>query len=444
LRLNKASSTTPAPRLTAPAQEYSAERAFAAARLHYRATRMAPPLSKKRIVLSNELRCFGHPLLSQLPATPGAGAQSVRVTTTHRPLGNEAFQPLPLPATPPPFRMSLESVVGQAQIDAIRSDGKLVFHAAGDTGGIRDAVPQTVVVKKLIEQLSAAGNGPSFFYHLGDVVHFKGQAAEFYPQFYEPYEHYTAPIFAIPGNHDGMPPGDGAPPLDAFMRNFCNRVPRITPEAGDVPRTAMTQPYCHFTLEAPFVTFIGLYSNVPSGGRIHNDQLQWLIGELKAASKQKALILAVHHPIYSADEHHGGDEHLESVIHGAFDIAKRIPQAVLSGHVHNYQRFTRQFGHRSVPYLIIGAGGYHNLHGMLKAPDGGDLAVPLQITTAPSLRLERYKSTRHGFARITASANELLFEYFTVPRRHESWSSPAMRFDSCRLNWRTGQILPSG
>jgi hypothetical protein len=393
--------------------------------------------------MSNELRFFGRPLLSHLPATE-ARKQTVRVTSTHRLHGSEVFQPLPPPGTRSPFRMSLESVLGKARTDAIQTAGQLVFHAAGDTGGSRDAVPQTIVAKKMIEQLSArAGNRPSFFYHLGDVVHFNGLAAEYLPQFYEPYENYTAPIFAIPGNHDGMPPANGAASLDAFMRNLCNRVPRITPEAGDVQRTAMTQPYCHFTLEAPFVTFIGLYSNVPSGGRIHNDQLQWLIGELKAASKQKALILAVHHPIYSADDHHSGDEHFEAVIHGAFAMAKRIPNAVLTAHVRNYQRFTRQFGNRSVPYLVLGAGGYHNLHGMLKAPDGGDLPVPLQITANPPLRLERYMSTRHGFARITADANELLFEYFTVPRRHESWSSPATRFDTCRLKWRTGRILPS-
>jgi len=340
--------------------------------------------------------------------------------------------------------MTLDSVIGKAKIKAIEKAGQVVFHTVGDTGGIMDAVPQTIVVKKMIEQLSAAvAERPAFFYHLGDVVYFKGEASQYFPQFYEAYENYHAPIFAIPGNHDGMPPGDGENPLGAFMRNFCSPTPGITPDAGDVQRTAMTQPYCHFTLDSPFVTLIGLYSNVPSGGRLHNDQLQWLIGELKAASKQKALILAVHHPIYSADNQHSGDEHFGAVVHGAFDLARRVPDAVLTAHVHNYQRFTRQFGNRSVPYLVAGAGGYHNLHGMQKAPDGGLLPVPLQISKKPPLQLENYIATRHGFTRITASPNELLLEYFTVPRPHESWSSPPARFDTCRLNWRTGKILPS-
>jgi acid phosphatase type 7 len=41
----------------------------------------------------------------------------------------------------------------------------------------------------------------------------------------------------------------------------------------------MTQPYVFWTLLAPFVTIIGLYSNVPEGGEIHNDQIGWLAAE---------------------------------------------------------------------------------------------------------------------------------------------------------------------
>ena len=82
-------------------------------------------------------------------------------------------------------------------------------------------------------------------------------------------------------------PGDGEDSLGAFMRNFCSKDPVITPEALDVHRSAMTQPNCYFTLETPFVNFIGLYSNVPSGGRIKEDQLEWFVGELKNADKDK-------------------------------------------------------------------------------------------------------------------------------------------------------------
>jgi hypothetical protein len=55
----------------------------------------------------------------------------------------------------------------------------------------------------------AAQQFPAFFYHLGDVVCYDGERGSYYPQFYEPYLHCPAPIFAIPGTHDtdvGLPP----------------------------------------------------------------------------------------------------------------------------------------------------------------------------------------------------------------------------------------------
>ena len=63
----------------------------------------------------------------------------------------------------------------------------------------------------------------------------------------------------------------------------------------------MTQPNCYFTLEAPFLTLIGLYSNVPEGGEIHNDQIDWFVGELRAAPREKALLVAVRrHPMINS------------------------------------------------------------------------------------------------------------------------------------------------
>lgn len=42
---------------------------------------------------------------------------------------------------------------------------------------------------------------------------------------------------------------------------------QITKDAGDAWRTAMIQPNVYWTLEAPFVTIIGLYTNLPEGGQ---------------------------------------------------------------------------------------------------------------------------------------------------------------------------------
>ena len=81
----------------------------------------------------------------------------------------------------------------------------------------------------------ASTDVPSFFYILGDVIYYYGEASNYYPQFYEPYLHYPAPIFAIPGNHDGdlaTPVPQGVTSLEAFVNNFCATTPHVTPDAG--------------------------------------------------------------------------------------------------------------------------------------------------------------------------------------------------------------------
>jgi hypothetical protein len=102
---------------------------------------------------------------------------------------------------------------------------------------------------------------PSFLFHLGDVVYYFGEATYYYDQFYAPYRDYPAPILAVAGNHDGVVYlKDPAPTLAGFLENFCTPAP--APDAGNLLRTTMIQPGVYFTLEAPFVRILGLYSNV--------------------------------------------------------------------------------------------------------------------------------------------------------------------------------------
>ena len=68
----------------------------------------------------------------------------------------------------------------------------------------------------------------------------------------------------------------------------------------------MTQQYVYWTLDAPYATIIGQYSNVdgspdPIGV---SQQQSWFQQQLSAADKGKCLILAVHHPCFSLDEMH--------------------------------------------------------------------------------------------------------------------------------------------
>src|SRR5262249_27767998 len=105
-----------------------------------------------------------------------------------------------------------------------------------------------------------------------------------------------------------------------------------------------------------------IYTNVPAGGHLETSQTDWLAGELRAAPTDRPLIVALHHPPYSVDAMHGGSKRMGDALDAAFSAADRTPDLVLSGHVHDYQRFTRTIADKQVPYVVIGNSGYHNLH----------------------------------------------------------------------------------
>lgn len=325
------------------------------------------------------------------------------------PRTNEAFAPLPAPPGPAPYRLELATVTADPT-------DKLVFNVIGDSGGIVDAIPQEAVAAAL--SASLPGSGARFVYHVGDLVYFNGDAAQWFPQLYEPYEKVTVPIMGIPGNHDGDNSDNPAvPSLSMFVANMCAPTPALTQQAGDSNRDAMTQPNVYWTLRAQLVTIIGLYTNVPSGGVIEPDQGAWLAGEIEAAPHDRPLIIALHHPPYSADAHHGGSAAMGAAIDKASAAAARWPDLVISGHVHDYQRFTRSAGGlggmtgpERIPYIVCGASGYHNLHAM--APDVG--ALPWQA--APDLTLDAAIDNRYGFLTLTVQGGKISGSYTTVAR----------------------------
>lgn len=366
-------------------------------------------------------------------------AASQQVQQDHGLQSNQTFQPLPSPTGVYPYRMTLDSVIGAARTQAITAAGRLVFHTMGDTGGVKSPQPQQIVATTM-EKDMADGAAPSFLYHLGDVVYYNGARSEYYPQFYEPYQGYPVPVMGIPGNHDGDPLDPATEPsLSAFVENFCAIRPYLTPEAQETQRDAMTQPNVYWTLQAPFLTIIGLYSNVPEGGRLDNDQIGWFHSELAAAGTG-ALLVAVHHPPYSADAHHGGSAYLGRLIDAAVDASGRVPDAVLTGHVHNYQRFTRSVKGSQVPYIVAGAGGYWNLHRMARDDSGEPLSPPWPVP-GTDVTLEAFVDDRHGFLRLTASADAVEGRYLTVPRPHESWTrGPVSVADAFRIDLKTHQV----
>jgi hypothetical protein len=347
------------------------------------------------------------------------GSAEEQVTRAHPPHASQRFQPLPTPSGPFPFRVALDSIVGadSAAADAVS------FHVIGDSGGVKFPVAQQLVADYMQRDAQLGEGAASFCYHVGDVVYYNGQRDQYYPQFYEPYARYGLPIVAIPGNHDGDAVDAATEPsLSAFSEYFCSPAPQVLPASADAPRTTMTQPNVYWTLRAQLFTIVGLYSNVPEGGQIDATQVAWLIGELTDAPDDRALLVALHHPPYSADAHHGGSARMGALLDEAFARAERSPDLVLTAHVHNYQRFTRALEGRQLPYLVAGAGGYWHLHNMAKAADGSKLQTPWAVPDS-DVTLEAYADDRHGFLRLTVTKDALAGEYTTVPRPQESWSN---------------------
>src|SRR5262249_50494202 len=143
-------------------------------------------------------------------------------------------------------------------------------------------------------------------------------------------------------------------------------------------------------------------------GIIEQEQANWLTNELRTAPTDKALILAMHHSIYAADDHHSGSARIGKVVDDAIASAGRTPDIVFSATVHNYMRFTRKKAEREIPYLNVGAGGYHNLHHVMRV-EGKPITppTPLDMHDGEQVTLEQYEDSQHGFMRVTVTKGAL-------------------------------------
>lgn len=371
---------------------------------------------------------------------------------------------------------------GQDVVNAINAAKCITFQMIGDSGAtatktfgamikVADAVTNDF-------HTSTAANRPSFLYHLGDIVYNFGEANYYYDQFYDPYRNYPAPIFAIPGNHDSFVLPNtpaGQDPLTTFTRQFCNPQIVVTPEAGSLHRTSMTQPGVYFTLDAPYVRIIGLFSNAledpgvissespgsiasaakkgknkTKGGKaagsarwpaVPDYQLQFLTTQLeniKSSSYNGAVILAMHHPPFTYSPgttnagggNHGGSPNMLAQIDAICQQVGIYPHAVISGHAHNYQRFTRglKFDGKnySAPFIICGDSG-HNVNPLVKSNFGTKLPEPADnvdvsyldqssVFPGTTLTLNKHDQQNSGYLRVSVTSKQLTITFNPVSK----------------------------
>ena len=232
------------------------------------------------------------------------------------------------------------------------------------------------------------------------------------------------------------------PSLDGFVANFCTASPQVPSQAQSTGRTTMTQPNVYWTLTAPFVTFIGLYTNVPQGGQLDDTQVTWLQSELTAAPPDRAVVLTMHHPPISSDSFHGGSAYM-------FDLIEQV-RAQVGPHPRPGARRPRPQlpavhphpcpGRRNwqIPYIVAGSGGYWHLHTM--AADAKAAPLPWTLPGHDDISLDAWVDDRHGFLRMTATPTQLSATFFTVPRPQEPWGDPPAATDSFTLNRATHTV----
>ncbi len=330
----------------------------------------------------------------------------------------------PIPPVSRGGLMDLSEVIGSDGVKEIEDLGEIRFHALGDSG-----VGQAQEAEQVSDEMAtdykagAGGLNPAFLFHLGDVIYGPDKENHYTDRFYRPYRHYPGKILAIPGNHDGeVRSTTDNPSLTAFKTNFCTSKAAVPPQASGVGiyRETMTEPGVYWLLDAPFVRIIGLYSNLLENpgylqgitkGKADLSQLDWLKATLMTIAKtkdKKALIIATQHPPYSQSGHSGSHEMHQSIV----DICTKTgvtPDAFLSAHAHNYQRYTRRVSGKQIPYIVAGTGG------MPPQPVPDATSQPADASN--QVTYDAAVSSL-GYLFVTVSAKQLKFEFWQLGSQH--------------------------
>ncbi|HSG94879.1 MAG TPA: phosphodiesterase [Afifellaceae bacterium] len=158
-------------------------------------------------------------------------------------------------------------LIAQITDSHLRVEGTRLFGAVDTFGALQRA----------IDHINASDPGPDAVIFTGDLVH-DGEAED-YAALAALLRRLSAPVFAIPGNHDRRE-------LTRTALAFTG----VMPDAGPI----------HYIADAGAVRLIGLDSLVEGHehGHLGGDQLAWLDDQLKAAPGRPTLLF-LHHPPFA-------------------------------------------------------------------------------------------------------------------------------------------------
>lgn len=267
------------------------------------------------------------------------------------------------------------------------TDKRVSFVVLGDTG---EGDGSQYAVAPVLER---AAEDTAFGIVCSNIIYPAGGVAEYENKFYRPYSRYSAPLYAVPGNHDWYDD------LTGFMLHFCGVDPMERPPNPPGPgggwrrllrflfwrrprrasarklarmralRSALestaTLPGPYFALDAGPVLLVAIDTGIIAG--LDREQGDWLRRISRDYEKPKILLTGK--PIYIDGRYRpcvieGG---------GTVDDLVRDPAhnyvAVIGGDVHNYQRYpvTLPDG-RTIQHIVNGGGGAF-LHATHKIPN---------------------------------------------------------------------------
>ena len=362
---------------------------------------------------------------------PGPDETSFQVDNTSEQYYNSAYyrlhqsqlQPVPAPRVDPP-RMQLADVLPEGTLTQIQSSGRITFHAVGDTGAAaRRSIPNEAGVADAMSKDVAAGgpDAPAFLFHLGDVVYNFGEVEYYYDRFFEPFRAYDRPIFAVPGNHDGFPEfgirrhAGGVP--HQLLRRPTRTVSRRRRSGADHddPAGRVLHARCAVRLDHRPVHQRpgGAGGHLHAGRGLHRPderrpvelpdlRAQAPRGGSRPSGQPARRDRRLPPPSGVRRRDYGGSTGLSADIDRACGEAGIWPDAVLSGHAHLYQRFTRSMGTLQIPYVVSGSGGFGLTPPRSRYPSGsaggytlaagpfleyGYLVVTVDVTGSPLLTI---------------------------------------------------------